>query len=374
MPESKTAPVKGMILAAGRGTRVRPLTRHIPKPMIPILGRPVMEYLVEHLARHSVAKIMVNVAWHNGQIETYFGDGTRWGVELGYSFEGTRDNGDIVPKPMGSAGAMRKIQDFGGFFDTTTLVVCGDALFDLDISAAVAEHRERKALATVVTTDVPKNQVQNYGIVLTHADGRVSSFQEKPSAEEARSTCASTGIYIFEPQIVDLIPAGVAFDIGGELFPLLVKKGLPFYSQNRKFSWIDIGRVSDYWTVLQRVLRGEVADMPMPGEQVRPDVWVGLNAAIDWPKVNIRGPVYIGSGARIEAGVSILGPAWIGHGCHVRANVSLTRSVLFEYTRVGAGMTVEDSIMSPQYCVHRNGDAVFVGDDETALRWGDARL
>jgi mannose-1-phosphate guanylyltransferase len=368
------APVKGMILAAGRGTRVRPLTRHIPKPMIPILGRPVMEYLIEHLARHSVNDIMVNVAWHHSQIETYFGDGNRWGVELGYSYEGARDNGDIVPKPMGSAGAMRKIQDFGGFFDTTTLVVCGDALFDLDITAAVAEHRERNALATVITTDVPLSEVQNYGIVLTHDDGRVSSFQEKPSAEQARSTRASTGIYIFEPQIVDLIPAGIPFDIGGELFPLLVKKGLPFYAQNRSFSWIDIGRVSDYWTVLQRVLRGEVADMKMPGKQVRPDVWVGLNTSIDWQKVNIRGPVYIGSGSRIEAGASIIGPSWIGHGSHIRANASITRSVIFEYTRVGAGMTIEDSILSPQYCVHRQGEAVFVGDDETALRWGDARL
>jgi mannose-1-phosphate guanylyltransferase len=117
-----------------------------------------------------------------------------------------------------------------------------------------------------------------------------------------------------------------------------------------------------------------VADMHMPGEEARPGVWVGLNTSIDWPKVNIRGPVYVGAGARIEPGVTIVGPAWIGHGSHIRANASVSRSVIFEYTRVGAGMTVEDSILSPQYCVHRNGEAVFVGDDETALRWGDARL
>ncbi len=368
------APIKGMILAAGRGTRVRPLTENIPKPMIPILGHPVMEYLVAHLARHAVNQIMVNVAWHHAQIENYFGDGNRWGVQLGYSFEGMRDHGDIVPRPMGSAGAMRKIQDFGGFFDCTTLVVCGDALFDLNITAAVAEHRKRKALATVITTDVPREQVHNYGIVLTHDDDRVASFQEKPSMHEARSTRASTGIYIFEPQVMELIPAGTPFDIGGDLFPLLVAQDMPFYAQNQKFSWIDIGRISDYWSVLQRVMRGEIADMRMPGEEIRPGIWVGLNTSIDWPKVNIRGPVHIGSGARVEAGASIVGPTWIGHGCHIRPNASVTRSVLFEYTRIGAGMSVEDSILSPQYCVHRDGDAVFVGDDETALRWGDARL
>ncbi len=117
---------KGMILAAGQGTRVRPLTQDLPKPMVPILGKPVMEYLIEHLARHGITQIMVNVAYHHQRIEDYFGDGSRWGVEIGYSFEGIKEHGDILPKPMGSAGGMRKIQDFGGFFDETTLVMCGD--------------------------------------------------------------------------------------------------------------------------------------------------------------------------------------------------------------------------------------------------------
>ena len=365
--------VKGMILAAGRGTRVRPLTRHIPKPMIPILGRPVMEYLIEHLVRYSVREIMVNVAWHHYQIENYFGDGHRWGAAIGYSYEGTREHGDIVPHPMGSAGAMRKIQDFGGFFDSTTLVVCGDALFDLDIDAAVAEHRAREAIATVITYDVPRSDVPNYGIVLSDSAGRVTSFQEKPSAADAKSTHASSGIYIFEPEVLDLIPANKVFDIGGELFPLLVRKGLPFFALSRQFNWVDIGRVSDYWAVLQRVLRGEVAQMSMPGTKLRDDVWVGLNTNIDWDHVGIEGPVYIGAGTKIEAGVKIVGPAWIGHGCHIRANASLIRTIMFEYTRLGEGMRVEDSILSPQYCVHRDGEAIFVGDDQVALRWGDAR-
>jgi len=122
---------KGMILAAGQGTRVRPLTKQLPKPMVPILGKPVMEYLIEHMANFGIRDVMVNVAFNHYKIENYFGDGRRWGVNLGYSYEGGRDHGEIVPQPMGSAGGMRKIQDFGGFFDETTLVICGDAIVDL---------------------------------------------------------------------------------------------------------------------------------------------------------------------------------------------------------------------------------------------------
>ena len=168
---------KGMILAAGQGTRVRPLTRDLPKPMVPILGKPVMEYLIEHLARHGITEIMINVAYHHQKIEEYFGDGHRWGVQIGYSYEGVREHGDILPRPIGSAGGMRRIQDFSGFFDETTLVLCGDALIDLDITAALAEHTAKKAIASVVAMDVPLNEVHSYGIVVADADGKILSFQ-----------------------------------------------------------------------------------------------------------------------------------------------------------------------------------------------------
>lgn len=364
---------KGMILAAGQGTRVRPLTKNMPKPMIPILGKPVMEYLIEHLARYGVREIMVNVAFNHYKIENYFGDGRRFGVELGYSFEGGREYGDIVPKSVGSAGGMKKIQDFGGFFDDTTIVLCGDALIDLDIGMALHEHRSKGAMASVIALDVPRAEVQNYGIVVPDKDGRILSFQEKPRPEEAKSTLASTGIYIFEPEVLDLIPSNRNFDIGSELFPLLAEKKLPFYAQKRFFNWIDIGRVTDYWSVLQRVLRGEVAQMDMPGREIRPGVWVGLNTNIDWDNVKISGPVYIGSNARIEAGATIVGPAWIGHGSHIRSGARVTRSAVFEYTRIAEDMNFHEVVLSPQYCVDRNGDTVYVGDDRSALRWGDSR-
>ncbi len=364
---------KGMILAAGQGTRVRPLTRDLPKPMVPILGKPVMEYLIEHLARHGITEIMVNVAWHHQKIEEYFGDGSRWGVQIGYSYEGVRDHGDILPRPMGSAGGMRRIQDFGGFFDETTLVLCGDALIDLDITAALAEHAGKNAIASVVAMEVPLADVQSYGIVVATADGHIQSFQEKPKPADAKSRLASTGIYIFEPAVLELVPPNTVYDIGSQLFPELVRRGLPFFVQNRPFHWIDIGRVSDYWSVLQRVLRGEVADMKMPGREVKPGIWVGLNTCIAWDTIRIDGPVYIGSNVRIEPGVTITGPAWIGHGSHIRTGAKVVRSILFEYTRIAADMRFGEMIISPEYCVDRHGETLYRGDDTSQLRWGDAR-
>jgi mannose-1-phosphate guanylyltransferase len=364
---------KGMILAAGQGTRVRPLTRDLPKPMVPILGKPLMEYQIEHLARHGITEIMVNVAYHHQKIERYFGDGHRWGVEIGYSYEGVLDHGDILPRPMGSAGGMRRIQDLGGFFDSTTLVLCGDALIDLDIGAALHEHKAKGAIASVVALDVPLQDVQNYGIVVAGADGKIESFQEKPTPAEAKSTLASTGIYIFEPAVLDLVPSGKVYDIGSQLFPQLVEQKLPFYVQNRFFNWIDIGRVSDYWSVLQRVLRGEVAEVDMPGRQIKPGVWVGLNVSVPWDKVTIEGPVYIGSNTRIEPGVTITGPAWIGHGSHIRTGAKVVRSVLFDYTRIAADMRFSEMVVSPDYAVDRHGDTLYRGDDTAQLRWGDAR-
>ena len=364
---------KGMILAAGQGTRVRPLTKYLPKPMIPLLGKPLMEYLIEHMALHGITDIMVNVAHHFNKIENYFGDGHRWGVNIGYSYEGVREQGEVVPKPLGSAGGMRRIQDFSGFFDETTLVLCGDALVDLDIGAAVQEHKAKKALASVITLDVPRAEVQNYGIVVADEQGHIQSFQEKPTPEEAKSTSASTGIYIFEPEVLNLVPSHTVYDIGSQLFPQLVEGGMPFFAQERRFNWIDIGRVSDYWSVLQRVLRGEIASMKMPGREVRPGIWVGLNTSVPWDDVEITGPVYLGSGVKVERGASILGACWIGHGSTIGANATITRSVLMEYTRIAAGMHFKEMIISPEYCVNRAGDTLYRGDEATRLRWGDAR-
>ena len=365
--------MKAMILAAGKGTRVRPLTYDLPKPMIPVLGKPVMAYLIEHLARCGVDEIMVNVSHLHEKIEEYFGEGQQFGVRIGYSFEGyTDDNGEVVPVPLGSAGGMKKIQEFGGFFDETTIVLCGDALIDLDIAAAVAEHKRQGALATVITKEVPWDKVSSYGVVVTDADGRIQRFQEKPSPEEAVSNFASTGIYIFEPEVINMIPANTEFDIGSQLFPLLAEKGLPFFAQARPFEWIDIGSITDFWTVLQNVMLGEVESLKLPGKQVADGVWVGLNARIDWEGTTIEGPVYSGSGAHVEAGCHIVGPTWIGHGSHIVSGAEVVRSMIFEYTRIGHDVQVEDMIVFKDYCVSRDGEMHHIKDSADTI-WGNAR-
>lgn len=365
--------MKAMILAAGKGTRVRPLTYELPKPMIPLLGKPVMAYLIEHLAKHDVSEVMVNVSYLHEKIQQYFGDGQRFGMHIGYSFEGDISNGQIIPSPVGSAGGMRKIQDFGGFFDETTIVICGDAIIDLDITAAVAEHRRKGALVSLVAKEVPMDKVSGYGIVVTDDDGKIISFQEKPTQQEARSNLASTGIYIFEPEAINLIPSGSAFDIGSDLFPLLVQKNCPFYAINLAFNWIDIGLVTDYWEVMQQVMRGEVSSMHMPGRQIKPGVWVGLNVHIDWENTKIIGPVYIGSGARIDRGTQIIGPTWISDGCHLQRGGKVERSVLFEYTRVGQDYSFKEMIVCGEYCVDKTGRMLHVDDDTCDLIWSDAR-
>ncbi len=365
--------MKAMILAAGKGTRVRPLTYELPKPMIPILGKPVLEYLIDHLARHGMREIMINVSYLHEKIERYFGDGHRFGVQIGYSFEGAMVDGVVVPQPVGSAGGLRKIQDFSGFFDETTLVLCGDAVIDLDLGAALLEHRRVGAQASLIVKEVQPEQVSDYGIVVSDAQGRITSFQEKPAPAQALSHWASTGIYIFEPSVIDLIPSGRVFDIGADLFPLLVERGLPFYAQKRSFNWIDIGKVSDYWSVLQKVMQGGVTDFNIPGRQIREGVWSGLNTRIDWTNTTISGPVYIGSGCEIEAGVTIVGPAWVGHGSRICSGSRLQRSVLFDYTCVEAGGEFDDMIVCGNYAVDRNGISLHVAEAIGSHQWRDAR-
>ena len=365
--------MKAMILAAGKGTRVRPLTYDLPKPMIPVLGKPVMAYLIEHLRKHGVTEIMVNVSHLHEKIEEYFGEGEQYGVQIGYSFEGyTKEDGEVVAVPIGSAGGMKKIQEFGGFFDDTTIVLCGDALIDLDLKAALAEHRRKGAMASVITKEVPWDKVSSYGVVVTDQNGRITQFQEKPKQEDALSNFISTGIHIFEPEVIDLIPSGVEFDIGYQLFPLLAEKGMPFYAQGRPFNWLDIGSVSDYWEVLQNVLTGEVNHMDVPGIQIEPGLWTGLNTSIDWRGTTIKGPVYIGSGVKIEAGATIIGPTWIGNGSHICEGAEVVRSVLFEYTRVLNDVTLHEMIVFKDYSIDRAGEMKH-SSEYSSSEWLNAR-
>ena len=365
--------MKAMILAAGKGTRVRPLTNEMPKPMIPIVGKPVMEYLIEELARHGFDEIMINVSHLPEKIENYFGNGKRFGVEIGYSFEGYIADDKIHSTALGSAGGIKRIQEFGGFFDDTFLVVCGDALIDLDLTSAVRKHWQSGAIASICTLEVSPDKVSDYGVVVSDDTGKISSFQEKPSAAQALSNQVNTGIYIFEPEIFDLIPANQHYDIGSDLFPKIVQQGLPFQAINIPFNWIDIGRISDYWNANQKIMKGELRTIPMPGTQVQAGVWVGLNTCIDWENCVIQGPVYIGSGTRVEAGAVIIGPTWIGHGCHIRQNARVSKSIIFEHTRIGSASIVKNSVAFGRFFVDQDGNTFE--SDEMQLDWvSDARV
>jgi mannose-1-phosphate guanylyltransferase len=359
--------MKAMILAAGKGTRVRPITYTIPKPMIPILQKPVMEFLLELLRQHGFDEIMVNVSHLAHEIENYFRDGQRFGVQIAYSFEGSIVEGNLVGKAIGSAGGMRRIQDFYPFFDDTFIVLCGDALIDLDLTEAVRLHREKGAIATVVTKKVPKDQVSSYGVVVTNEEGRIRAFQEKPPVEEALSTDINTGIYIFEPEIFNYIPSGVEYDIGGELFPKLVEVGAPFYGVSMDFEWVDIGKVPDYWQAIRDVLMGKVKNVPIPGKEVAPGIYTGLNVMVNWDKVDIQGPVYIGAMSQIDDGATIIGPSMIGPNCRICSNATVDNSVIFEYSRLGAGVRLVDKLVFGRYCVDKTGAAIDV--QAAALDW-----
>lgn len=359
--------MKAMILAAGKGTRVRPITYTIPKPMIPILQKPVMEFLVELLRQHGFTEIMVNVSHLAHEIEGYFQDGQRFGVQIGYSFEGYIEDGELVGKALGSAGGIKRIQDFNPFFDDTFVVMCGDALIDLDLTAAVKWHRQRGAIATVIMKTVPQDQVSSYGVVVTDEDNRIVAFQEKPAVEEALSTNINTGIYIFEPEIIDYIPSNQEYDIGGQLFPKLVEMGAPFYGLPMEFEWIDIGKVPDYWQAVRSVLSGDVTNVSIPGHEVSPGIHIGINVAVNWDKVHIQGPVYIGGMTEIEDGVTIIGPTMIGPNCHLCAGAIVDNCVIFEYSRLGPDVRLVDKLVFGRYCVDKTGTTIDVR--AAALDW-----
>ncbi len=359
--------MKAMILAAGKGTRVQPITHVIPKPMIPIIQKPVMEFLLELLKEHGFTEVMVNVSHLAEEIENYFRDGQRFGVEIAYSFEGRIEDGELIGDALGSAGGLKKIQDFQEFFDDTFVVLCGDALIDLDLSEAVKRHKEKGALASLITKRVSKSQVSSYGVVVTDDNDRVKAFQEKPSIDNALGDTINTGIYLFEPEIFDHIPSGIPFDIGSDLFPKLVELGAPFYALPMEFEWVDIGKVPDYWRAIRNVLKGHVRQVEIPGKKVREGIYTGLNVAANWDKINVKGPIYVGGMTRIEDGVTIIGPSMIGPSCCICEGATIDNSIIFDYSLIGSGVQLVEKLVFGRYCVGKEGDHFDL--QEAALDW-----
>ncbi len=225
--------MKAMIMAAGFGTRLLPLTADTPKPMLPIGGKPLMEHIINLLREHGFTEIIANLHHLPDKIRDYFGDGSRFGVKLFYSPE---------TELLGTAGGVRRCS---WFLDETFLVISGDALTNIDLTAFYEYHIRKGALATIALKKV--QEVSQYGVVITDNEGLINQFQEKPKPEEALSDLANTGIYIFEPEIFKLIPEREMFDFGKQLFPLLVNQQQKFYGWKTKSYWCDIGSIDTYY-------------------------------------------------------------------------------------------------------------------------------
>ncbi|QLG87797.1 NDP-sugar synthase [Chitinibacter bivalviorum] len=347
--------MKALILAAGKGTRLMPLSRDCPKPMLPILDKPVLECLIEHLASQGVDQIIINTSYLAPEIENYFSSGRRWGVELAFSYEGYEEDGQLHDEPLGSAGTIRRIQQHSAFFDDTFIVMCGDALLDLDLRALVAAHHQTGALATLALMRVPKNKVSQYGVAVLDDLGRIMSFQEKPKPEEALSDLINTGVYVFEPNIIKYIPEHTPYDLGSEVFPALARDGQAIYGVEMDFDWIDIGRVSDYYSVQMRAIAGELATVTRPGKEILPGVFVGANTRFDPRRCHIEGPMVIADSVTIEDGATLIGPLYIGRGSIIERNAMIKHSLIFDYTRVGAQASLSNMLVSGRWCALPDG-------------------
>ena len=252
--------MRAMILAAGVGSRLDPLTRNVPKPLVPILNRPVMEYLIELLKKHGFDEIMVNLYYLGDQIKAYFGDGSRWGVKIYWSQE---------DQLWGDAGSVKRVEEF--FKDDTFIVIGGDDLTDMDLTRLVKTHKNKKALSTIALSLV--DDPSEYGIVLLNEDNRITRFLEKPKGEVIFSNMANTGVYVFEPEIFDLIPRGTFYLFGKQVFPLLLDQKRPLYGHLTAAYWKDVGNLKIYQQTHIDVLAGRV-NTTLPFEEIRKYTWV----------------------------------------------------------------------------------------------------
>lgn len=349
--------MKAMILCAGKGTRLRPLTYATSKPMIPLMDKPVLQYIVEHLKAHGFDELAVNLSYKPEKIHDYFRDGSSFGVKMFYSYEGEMVDGEFQGLAIGSAGGLKKIQENSGFFDDTFVVMCGDAAVNLNLTSLVAQHKERGALATIVLKEVSPTDVNKYGVVALDQGGRITEFQEKPDPDVAISTTANTGIYIFEPEIFDHIPSGIEFDLGGDLFPILAEKGLNFYGAVEEFDWVDIGNLNDFRHASNLLLTNPPKEMKRQGMEIRPGVFAGLNVHADWDTIQFDGPAYIGGGTIIGDGARFVGPTIIGQNCSIGDHAIIHQSVLGDHVKVRRNTLLTRAIVFGGYVVNEKGQS-----------------
>src|SRR3954470_24759568 len=315
--------MKAMVLAAGLGTRLRPLTFEIPKPMVPVIDRPVMAHIVELCRRQGFDQLIANLHYFPDTIRGYFGDS----IEYRYEEE-----------LLGTAGGVRNVKDFFG--DDPVVVISGDALTDLDVTALVDRHREAGGIATLTVKKV--TETSEYGVVIHDEDGRIQGFQEKPDPDEALSDLANCGIYCFSPEIFDYFPDEPFADWAGDVFPALLEHDVPFHVHQIDSYWNDVGSLDELrqgtWDALEGKLRLQVT-----GERAGDDVVLGEGSSIGGAEV-VNGPVWVGAGVSIGDGVRLMGPVAIGDGCNVGQGAALRDSIIFPGTDVAEGEIVIGAI------------------------------
>jgi mannose-1-phosphate guanylyltransferase/phosphomannomutase len=330
--------MKAMILAAGGGTRLYPLTFTLPKPMAPVCNRPVMEHIITHVRKFGIDQIIVNLHSMPQQIESHFKEGSHLKVHIHYSHE---------QEPLGTAGGVKNVQDL---LTETFMVIGGDDLHDIDLSEMLTFHRKSGAVATIGLSH--EEDVHQYGVVVTDEAGRIQEFQEKPRPEEARSHWVNNGIYIFEPAILDMIPDGVFYDFGSQLFPVLKDGKAPFYGFKCSGYWKDIGNLQEYHKVHMDCLSGKVK-MEFPGVEKRPGVWVEEGSTLD-EQAYVQGPVIIGKRCRVGAGARIIGPSAIGKFNVIDGGAQVIRTVMWDYNHLKGGTRLTDCLAGSE-CILEEG-------------------
>jgi mannose-1-phosphate guanylyltransferase / phosphomannomutase len=350
--------MKAVIMAGGKGTRLRPLTSKQPKPMVPIVNMPCMEHTVRLLKHHGFEDVLATLEFMPEVIRGYFGDGSDWGVKMEYSVE---------EEPLGTAGSVKLVDDR---LTERFVVVSGDALTDVDLTKAVAFHEERGAEATLVLKGV--EDPSEFGIVVTEDDGRVTDFLEKPDEGEVFSYTANTGIYVLEPSVLQDIPEGREYDFSEELFPKLLEEERPIYGYVMEGYWEDIGNIEQYMGAQRDVLDGKVQGVRPPGEELREGVYVGRDARVD--EDQLEGPVVLGHDVRVSPGARI-GPYLVmAPNTSVEAGASVARSTVAEGSSVGEKAEVDGAVIGGSCTVGARarvlegsalGDEVNVGERAT---------
>ncbi|HEX5894075.1 MAG TPA: NDP-sugar synthase [Solirubrobacterales bacterium] len=333
--------MRAMILAAGLGTRLRPLTYVMPKPVAPVLNVPIVSRIAELLADHGFSDVVTNLSYLPEQIREVLGDGSDFGLRITYSEE---------PEPLGTAGGVGKVRDFLSETDSF-LIISGDGLTDIDLSAMREAHESNVksgAIATLATKRV--DDTTQFGVAITDDDGRIQGFQEKPQPAEALSDLANCGIYMFRSEIFDHFPSPDYKSPAGDedqppgfvdwamdVFPALLDGDVPFYSHEIDAYWNDIGSVSEFVQGNLDALGGEVRIAP-GAEEVSAGVYAGQGSDLD--AVKVRSPVLIGRDCHLGGGVSLHGPVVVGDGCRIGPGAMLRDAVVLPGAEVPAGALV----------------------------------